>query len=172
MRERGSRRSVARLVSAAAAGVLSTAAIAQQPAPQPQSQPPAADIDPSAPLAPMPDIGVDWPTIGKEAPQQQIPGVPQPAVVEAETDRSYTISLEGLDRIGNPAALIDLFQQQSALYQDRKKRANAAQIERRAQADADLLGQILRSRGYYDADVEPSVQPQGQALLVTLTVDP
>lgn len=172
MRERGSRRSVARLVNAAAAGALSTAAIAQQTAPQPQAQPPAADIDPSAPLAPMPDIGVDWPTIGKEAPQQQIPGAPPSSIAEAETDRGYTVSLQGVDRIGDSAELIVQFQQQSALYLDRKKRANAAQIERRAQADADLLTQILRSRGYYDADVEPSVQPQGQALLVTLTADP
>jgi translocation and assembly module TamA len=120
----------------------------------------------------MPGIGVDWPTIGKEAPQQQIPGAPSTPVVEADTDRSYTVSLQGVDHLGNSAELLDLFQQQSALYLDRKKRANAAQIERRAQADADLLAQILRSRGYYDADVEPSVQPQGQALLVTLTADP
>jgi len=162
-----------RLLSTAAAGALSTAAIAQQAIPPAQQQPPpSADIDPSAPLAPMPDIGVDWPTIGKEAPQQQIPGAPPSPVVEAETDRGYTVSLEGLDHIGNSAEVIAQFQQQSALYQDRKKRANAAQIQRRAQADADVLGQILRSHGYYDADVEPSIQPQGQALLVTLSADP
>jgi translocation and assembly module TamA len=159
----------ARLLSAAAVGALSTVVIAQQPQPR---QPSSADIDPSAPLAPMPGIGVDWPTIGKEAPPQHIPGAPQRPVIEAETDRSYSISVQGMDHIGNPAELIDQFQQQSALYQDRKSQANAAQIERRAQADADLLRQILRSRGYYDADVEPSIQPQGQALLVTLTADP
>ena len=162
----------ARLLSTAAAGALSTAALTQQAVPPAQPQAPSADIDPSAPLAPMPDIGVDWPAIGKEAPQQQIPGQPQAPSVETTTDRSYAISLEGLDRIGNSAELIDRFQQQSALFQDRKKPANAAQIERRAQADADLLGQILRSNGYYDADVEPSVQPQGAALLVTLTAEP
>jgi len=163
-------RSGGRLLSAAAAGALSTAGVAQQTAAQPQT--PSADINPLAPLAPMPDIGVDWPTIGNQQSPQPIPGQPQPLSVETTTDRSYTISLEGLDRIGNSSEVIAQFQQQSALYLDRKKRANAAQMERRAQADADLLGQILRSQGYYDADVEPTIQPQGQALTVALTADP
>ena len=33
--------------------------------------------------------------------------------------------------------------------------ANAAQITRRSRADAELLEELLRSQGYYDADVEP-----------------
>ena len=119
----------------------------------------------------MPGIGVDWPTIGKEAPPQ-IQSATGTSVVQSSTERRYTISIDGLDRIGNAAELLNQFQQQSALYQDRKSQANAAQIQRRAEADADLLTQVLRSRGYYDADVEPSIQQQGAALLVTLTADP
>ena len=170
MINRGCRRLSARLFSAAASGALSTATFAQQGAAQPKL--PSADIDPSAPLASMPDIGVDWPTIGKEVQQRQIQGENPAPVTESTMGRRYTINIQGLDRVGNATELVNKFQQQSALYQDRKKQANAAQLQRRAQADADLLGQILRSQGYYDADVEPGIEPQGTALLVTLTVDP
>lgn len=161
------------LLGAAAAGALSTAAFAQQSAPQPQPHPPSAEIDPSAPLTQMPGIGVEWPTIGKESPPlQPVQSSNAAPVIESATERRYSISIGGLDRIGNAAALIDQFRQQSALYRDRKGQANAAQIQRRAQADTDLLMQILRSQGYYDADVQPSIQKQGSALLVTLAADP
>src|SRR3954464_11948348 len=64
----GSRRKAARLLCAAATLALaSTAGLAQTaPAQQQQPQPPppdAAELDPSAPLAPLPDLGVDWPDL-------------------------------------------------------------------------------------------------------------
>jgi translocation and assembly module TamA len=64
------------------------------------------------------------------------------------------------------------FRQQSALEAERKHPANAAQIGRRASADADLLTQLLRSQGYYDADVEPRTEKAGDALRVVLTAEP
>src|SRR5207302_2438771 len=39
-------------------------------------------------------------------------------------------------------------------------------------ADADLLAQMLRGQGYYDAVVEPSTEKAGPALRVVLTADP
>jgi translocation and assembly module TamA len=84
----------------------------------------------------------------------------------------YTVQVEGLVSIGNAEDLLHTFRQQSALEAERKKPANAAQIGRRASADADLLTELLRSQGYYDAAVEPSTEKAGEALRVVLTADP
>ena len=48
------------------------------------------------------------------------------------------------------------------------KTANAAQIDRRARADAELLAELLRSQGYYDATVEPRIDAAGNELAVEL----
>ncbi|MBA2635485.1 MAG: BamA/TamA family outer membrane protein, partial [Sphingomonas sp.] len=61
---------------------------------------------------------------------------------------------------------------QSALYEGRKQDTNAAQIQRRSEADSELLAELLRSQGFYDADVAPRIEPRGQALLVTLEANP
>src|SRR6185312_15775459 len=64
------------------------------------------------------------------------------------------------------------FRQQSTLEAERKKPANAAQIGRRANADADLLTELLRSQGYYDANVDERTEKAGSELRVVLTADP
>ena len=76
----------------------------------------------------------------------------------------YTVQVEGLGAIGNADALLRDFRQQSTLEAERKDPANAAQIGRRASADADLLTQLLRAQGYYDADVEPRTEKEVWAL--------
>src|SRR5206468_6684623 len=68
--------------------------------------------------------------------------------------------------------VLKAFRAQSTLEAERKNSANAAQIGRRASADADLLAQLLRSQGYYDAVVEPSTEGAGGQLRVVLTADP
>jgi translocation and assembly module TamA len=169
-------RVVARLLCAAASTALACGpALAQQA--QPRQPPPApadpADVDPSAPLAPMPDIGVPWPDLSKAPPEQVAPEAPQGEVItDTSAERNYTIAIDGLDRVGDAQALVDEFQKQSALYEGRKDTANAAQIQRRSESDADLLAEILRSQGYYDAVVEPDIEPAGQVLRVTLQADP
>ncbi len=47
-----------------------------------------------------------------------------------------------------------------------------AQVQRRSEDDADLLAELLRSLGYYDAVVEPDIQVDGSILRVTLQADP
>src|SRR5207248_9075526 len=84
----------------------------------------------------------------------------------------YTWTLEGLSGIGNAEDLLKAFRQQSALAAESKKPANAAQIGRRSRTDADLLAELLRSQGYYDAVVEPSTQRVAGGLQVVLTADP
>ena len=83
------------------------------------------------------------------------------AVTDENNEIRYSLSVEGLAAIGNSEDLLKAFRQQSALEADRKHPANAAQIGRRSSADADLLTELLRSQGYYDASVEPRTEARG-----------
>ena len=174
----GSARRAARLLCAAAASALATTTFAQT-APTPPAtnpSPDAAELDPSEPLDPMPDLGVDWPDLNAqdEAPPGTIPtpNAPTQASAEAQSDRRYTLQVEGLAAIAKSEDLLKAFHQQSALEANRKKPANAAQLERRSRADAELLEELLRSQGFYDANVEPSTTASGDTIQVVLTADP
>jgi translocation and assembly module TamA len=84
----------------------------------------------------------------------------------------YTVEVQGLSAVGPADDVLAAFRKQSTLEAERKDPANAAQIGRRASADADLLTQLLRSQGYYDADVEPRTERTGNMLRVILTAEP
>jgi translocation and assembly module TamA len=123
----------------------------------------------------MPDLGVEWPDLSKAPPEQSSPESAAPAagaMTDMIAERHYSIVIDGLERIGNATALVAAFEKQSALYEGRKNEANAAQIQRRSEADADLLAELLRSQGYYDATVDPMIEPAGAVLKVTLQADP
>ncbi|MES2327520.1 MAG: BamA/TamA family outer membrane protein [Pseudomonadota bacterium] len=162
--------------AAAASAFLPAPSIAQQAPPAPLPPPDPAELDPSAPLDPMPNLGVAWPELNaKDTAAPAAEPVSQrkgstPAPVSGET--RYTVTVEGLAPVSGAAELLSAFRQQSALEAERKDPANAAQIGRRAEADADLLTQLLRSQGYYDATVEPRTVKAGDSLSVVLTVDP
>ena len=165
---RGRARLVARLSCAAAAPfAFASPAFAQQAPTNP------AELDPSAPLDPMPDLGVDWPDMDqKDAPPPPVAqppaGQPAPAVEadlgteDGSAKRRYLVAVTGLVSIGNSAELIDAFEKQSVLKADRKQHANAAQIDRRSRADADLLAELLHAAGYYDALVAPRIESRGR----------
>ena len=181
MRGWGSRLCAARLLSAAAATSLVAATAHAQSAPRTSNPPPppdAADLDPNAPLAPMPDLGVPWPELNAKdtAPAAEPTTATTPrsktshAIASGVGDIRYTVSLEGLP--GDVEELTRQFRAQSALEAERKDPANAAQIGRRAEADADLLTELLRSQGYYDANVEARTEKAGDALRVILVADP
>lgn len=123
----------------------------------------------------MPGLGVDWPTLDttEQAPAAQAgqPGQ-APAAEPGTGDRKYVLQIDGLGSVGNSEDLIKAFRMQSALEADRKDPANAAQIARRSRADADLLQQLLRGQGYYDADVEARTEPAGDMLRVVLEAAP
>ena len=157
-------------VLAAAAFLSPEAARAQQADPYEELD---APLDPSAPLAPMPDIGVDWPEM-EEATDDAIPDAPDTAIAEAATERSYTVAIVGLDP-ETEAALQPQFGELSTLAANRDDPANAAQIDRRAREDAELLGELLRARGYYDALVTTRVEAApaaGGAVQVVLEAEP
>lgn len=172
------------MCAAAFVAAGSPARAAQEPAIPPSDIPGSAELDPNAPLDPLPDLGVGWPdldTAGEIAAPR--PAVAPPAArgkAEAKNlltddgsgERRYGWSISGLEGIGDSAAMLATFRQQSALEEGRRKAANVAQISRRSEADADLLGEILRSHGYYDALVEPDIQGSGLALQVVLLAEP
>ena len=143
----------ARLLCAAAAfPFVSAPAFAQQPPAPPvqtpqQPAPDAAELDPSAPLAPMPDLGVEWPDLNARE-QIVAPGEATakttPVVNEGTGEIRYAWTIEGITGVGNAEELLQSFRKQSALEADRKDAANAAQIGRRSRADADLLAELRR----------------------------
>ncbi|SOB79279.1 autotransporter secretion outer membrane protein TamA [Sphingomonas guangdongensis] len=152
--------------------VLAAAWLALLPLPahaQDVPPPPADDgLDPDAPLADLPGIGVDWPDLAK-APVDDAADAAAGAQVGAEV--RYDYALAGIDGVGSPL-LLQRFNAASTLRANRGDPANAAQIDRRAREDSTLLQELLRAEGYYDARVATRVEPRGQTLAVTLEVEP
>jgi translocation and assembly module TamA len=126
-------------------------------------------LDPESPMAPLPELGVEWPDLNKVDPV--IPGAePAPAQVEVADDQRYDVVIAGIDTL--PPMVTTRFNELSVLKEGAGKPANVAQIDRRARDDSDLLNTILRAEGYYDANIETEVTPTDGRLVVTLTVEP
>jgi translocation and assembly module TamA len=125
-------------------------------------------LDPSAPMATMPDLGIDWPDL----PDTSSGDTEQGVAAQGKKER-YDIVLNGLGSVDE-----DLMRQRfdgvSALVKGRHNEANAAQIDLRARQDAAALTDILRAEGYYDAEVTPRVQRAGATgrMRVVLTAVP
>ena len=120
------------------------------------------------PLAPMPDLGIAWPDLNVRDPLEAEPTASAP---QSDENPRYSVALAGLDGIPNVRERFDAL---SVLKENDGKPANAAQIDRRARDDAELLDTIMRSEGYYDADVAREITPaaDGGRVTVTLTVTP
>src|SRR3546814_12775049 len=63
-----------------------------------------APLDPSAPLAPMPDLGVPWPAMEEET-GEDIADAPDTNIDEAGGERTYSIGVVGRDG-GNAEGLL------------------------------------------------------------------
>ena len=150
--------------------------------------PAGADIDPSAPLDAMPDLGVAWPDLARRShaacadgprrrsrtrmnhPVDDAPGEPL-VVADENAVRNYTVVIAGsTDRAG--ADVRTQFDAQSALVADRREQANAAQIDRRTRGDVELLSELLRAQGYYDARVEPQLAVARETIAIVLQATP
>ena len=147
------------------------AAPAPAPAPLPDGAPPAppvaaAPLDPAAPLADLPGIGVDWPDLAT-APTD--PDAAAERRIAAETRYDYRI--DGIDGVGT-ALLRQRFDELSSLKTHAGDQANAAQLDRRAREDSDLLVTLLKAEGYYDAQVTTRVQAASGRPLVILDAEP
>ena len=167
---------VGRAGPAAAFFVLTTAgalpcagirAAGAQTAPVPTQAPasPTADtpmsLDPNSPLASLPDIGVAWPDLAT-SPMDPAATV---AAVDANTESRYAWRIDGIDGI-NDALLRQRFAALSTLDANDHQAANAAQLDRRAREDADLLNSLLRAQGYYDSNVVTRVEPGAKPMVV------
>ncbi|HEX8387991.1 MAG TPA: outer membrane protein assembly factor, partial [Sphingomonas sp.] len=100
-----------------------------------QTVPPSdtGELSPDAPLDPMPDIGVDWPTLDAEPAAEQAA-----APTDAAAETAYAFRLDGLDAAASPL-LRQRFAEASTLDANDGEPANAAQLDRRAREDAALL---------------------------------
>jgi translocation and assembly module TamA len=115
-----------------------------------------APLDPSAPLDPLPEMEVPWPDMEQQA-DDTIADAPNTSRADAATERTYSVRIEGLGALAGEDFL-ERFRSLSTLHANRDDPANAAQIERRAREDADLLVELLRAEGYYDANVLTRVE--------------
>ena len=104
-------------------------------------------------------------------PDSEISDVPETPAGEAAAARTYAYRIDGLGD-ADSLALLTQFRALSALEEYRGDPANAAQIDRRARADADLLAELMRAYGY-DALVTTRVDAApGGAFAVALEVQP
>jgi len=134
--------------------------------------PSAEQVDPDAPMAPLPDLGVDWPDLAApDAAPATSPTAATPGTMPADREQRYRVQLNGVDGLG--ADFRTRFNQLSALVTNEGKPANAAQIDRRARDDEDLARTLLRAAGRYDATVSTEVTGGGdQPILVRFTIEP
>jgi translocation and assembly module TamA len=126
-------------------------------------------LDPESPMAPLPELGVEWPDLNKVEPISPTAEA-APGPVEVADDQRYAVIVAGIETL--PPTVATRFDELSVLKAGAGKTANVAQIDRRARDDADLLNTILRAEGYYDANIETDVLPKDGRLEVTLTVEP
>jgi translocation and assembly module TamA len=140
------------------------------PADPPGEQP----LDPESPLAPLPELGVDWPDMAADLPSDpslRPVELPAPAeTTEIEGDRRYRVTLAGIID-GDRETILSRFNMLSTLKDKDDDPANVAQINRRAREDVILLDNLLRAEGYYDATIETEVSGS-DPILVTLRVEP
>ena len=139
-------------------------------------------------MAPLPEMEVDWPDATAADDQEgALPGTASasPAVTavesddealaDAQADRRYDVRIDGLtgeDGVSPEAdaSIRARFKSLSAL-EEGKGTGNTAQIDRRARQDEALLGELLRTAGYYDASVVTRIEGQrGERLSVILRV--
>lgn len=173
MSGRGSKRFAARLLCAAATCTLAVAL------PLPAAAQTADELDPAAPLDPMPELEVDWPELdtGEPAPAPAHPAPADaapslPLETDGASERRYTVTVEGAAALPDGAELLEAFRKQSALEQAQDEPANIAQIDRRSRADAELLAELLRARGYYDATAQARAETSGEQLRIVIAADP
>jgi len=122
-------------------------------------------LDPAAPLAPLPDIGVAWPDLAV-APEDA-----STAGTDLADETRYSYRIDGLDAAASPL-LRQRFDELSVLALHKSDATNAAQLDRRAREDAALLTALLRAEGYYDARVLTSVESAAAQPVIVLAAEP
>ena len=182
MTGRGSAVGAARLLCAAAAArVGACSASAQASARQPPPPPDPAELDPNAPLAPMPDLGVAWPDLNASettptadcaAPLRAGQKPPSETPPTATGDIRYTSRSKALA----PSAALKTCSIDSGSSRRSRPSASIRPMPHRSGAvpapTPILLEELLRSQGYYDAAGRAADRKAGDTLRVILTADP
>ncbi|PAV92481.1 hypothetical protein WR25_09605 [Diploscapter pachys] len=151
------------LVAGSAAAQTSPAGDTTRPQTPPTTD--GVSLDPNAPLAALPDIGVAWPELKPDATEAAAT-----QATDAAGERRYGWRIEGIDSAATPL-LRRRFEELSTLAENDGSAANAAQLDRRAREDGDLLRTLLRGEGYYDARVTTRIEP-GAKPQVVLAAEP
>jgi translocation and assembly module TamA len=169
--------------AAAVAAVMAVSALAPvsayagqlAPGPQATTAPPSASapatqvpLDPDSPLAPLPGIGIAWPDLSTAPGAGETPTEERTQIADTI---HYTYDVRGLETSAT-TLLKQRFTELSVLHEHDHDPANAAQLDRRAREDADLLVTLLKGQGYFDARVDTDVSVTGDHALVTLTATP
>ncbi|MBA3879003.1 MAG: hypothetical protein C0500_04740 [Sphingobium sp.] len=139
----------------------------QTPAPAPVPPAESPMLDPDSPLAPLPELGVDWPDLSK-IDATATDGTAKTDIAELTR---YEYRIEGIEGITD-ALFLQRFNSLSALKAHVGDPSNAAQIDRRAREDVTLLQTLLRGIGYYDARISTSISAESGKPRVTLLVEP
>ena len=139
----------------------------QTPAPAPVPPAESPMLDPDSPLAPLPELGVDWPDLGKV----DATATDDTAKTDIAELTRYDYRIEGIEGITD-ALFLQRFNSLSALKAHVGDPSNAAQIDRRAREDVTLLQTLLRGIGYYDARISTSIAAESGKPRVTLLVEP
>ena len=109
MHGRGFKAIGARWWCAAASALLSGSLLAQ-PAPAAQTAPPPdpTELDPNAPLDPMPDLGVAWPELNAKDTAPPPSASPSAKVRSAPVagEMRYTVEVQGLASVSNAEELL------------------------------------------------------------------
>lgn len=116
----------------------------------------ATDPDAGGPLAEMPPI--DATLLEPLAPLAEFdrtPGAEFHVSEDAAQDVRYSVRVDGLKGLGLDGAFGEL----SGLKQGEGKKATAAQVAARANADKRLIERLLRSEGWYSAQVATEITP-------------
>ena len=159
----------------AAVILLFTAAGARGQAVASDPAPPAPAVetggDPLGGMAPLADLGVDWPDPARI---DAAPSADQPDAVrgiQADRLQRYRVVLDGADPLGE--GFRTRFRELSALIASEGKASNAAQIDRRARDDEQLVRELLRVQGRYDGSVTTEVSTTAEGgSVVRLVVVP
>lgn len=133
----------------------------------------AQESDPLPPLEELPDLGIEWPDApGVFDPDEEVAvdGVVEGEVAQDVGSPRYSVTLRGLPFVVE-GRIEEAFDGLSNLEQGDGEAETASQVDRRAQADALILAELLRAEGYYAATVTPRTRAEGNALAVVLEAE-
>ena len=104
----------------------------------------------SEPMTEIADFGVSWPDMSVVGDTETAESRDAIAI---NTEQRYSVTLQGIDDLAEADEIRSQFRALSVLRERDGDPAVVAQIDRRADVDSELLNELLRSHGYYDAQI-------------------